>query len=123
MDIFIIFKSLNHLALFLLTLYAIICICVLAYIIRRYQSKHNWDKSDSESAPVVSKKFENAHWFGSIEGFRSSSARDEPDNQSILTVTTISDVYKDYRLSVDLNERVFYKEHFQSFCAQVQSKK
>lgn len=38
---------------------------------------------------------------------RTVKFRDDPDNDSLLTVTTISDVYKD-RLSVDLNERFFF---------------
>lgn len=71
--------------------------------------------TDQDSISVVSEHY--SDWFRSpdyvIRTYGMSKSMDavikDPDNDSLFTVTTSSDVYQDRGLDVDLNERFYMK--------------
>lgn len=47
-------------------------------------------------------------WLDVVD-IASNHSRKNPDSDSLLTMTTASDVYMDERLSVDLNEKIYLR--------------
>ena len=80
------------------------------YILRTYIT-------DLDSISVISERY--SDWFRSpvddvtIRPYGMSKSMDamikDPDNDSLFTVTTSSDVYQDRGLDVDLNEKFYMK--------------
>lgn len=76
--------------------------------------------TDERTSIYTSEMYRKEPWFGSFDYWyheqqqelklgSSPPAYKDPDVDSLLSVTTISDVYKDRRLSVDLSEKCYLK--------------
>lgn len=79
----------------------------------------NFD-TDERTSIYTSELFRKEPWFGSFDYWYHEQQQElklgssppeykDPDIDSLLSVTTISDMYKDRRLSVDLSEKCYMK--------------
>ena len=112
--------NLNYLSLLLLFILAIVILIVMTQVcvftltnnecpLRDHYDQERLREYDARRVATLSVISDSPYspWFDVLD--YSSNTNKDADSDSLLTMTTASDVYMDRRLSVDLNEKIYLK--------------